>query len=155
MTVPKLESLARQVKGNLLFLGGTCGNNTWRKTFTKKLLAMGVDKEVIFDPVVDDWNAEAQKAEEAAKKKASHHLYYLADPQQPGNPMSFYSAVEATMALYDREKKTVVIFDDKGIKGQFLKAFNQMKDVLQERFPKAAIFDDLDDALKWLGKELI
>lgn len=139
---------------SLLFLGGTCANNKWRKPFIDKLVEAGVDAADVFDPVVDDWNEDAQRKEELAKAHANLMLFYLASPKQEGNPLSSYSMVEATMSLYDRPLTTVVIFDNSGIEGQYLKAFKQTKNVLSARFPKANIFDNLDEAVTWLSDHL-
>jgi len=88
----------------LVFLGGTSGNNDWRDNFILTLVSKGVSKEVLFNPVVKDWNEEAQTREEKAKKEATHLIFYIADPKQEGDPLSTYSMVEATMALYANEK---------------------------------------------------
>lgn len=135
----------------LIFLGGTVSGNKWRRPFSLKLIEGGIPAKSIFDPVVSDWNEEAQKAEEDAKKNASHLLFYLGTPGN--NQLSAYSMVEATMALYDRPKQTVVVFDASGLdEGHTLKAFKQAEKVLRTRFPKAHIFSTLDDAADWLIK---
>lgn len=139
----------------LVFLGGTCANNLWRKGLIDELVARGVPRECLFDPVVTNWDAVAQKAEEEAKAKASHFLFYLADPKQPGNPLSYYSAVEATMALYDHPETTVVVFDNDGVEGQFLKASKQAEKVLRKRHPNAVILGSRQEAIDWLAAKLV
>lgn len=42
-----------------VFLGGTCNNSTWRQNFVIHLS----DEIDYFNPVVEDWNKEAQKKE--------------------------------------------------------------------------------------------
>jgi len=54
-----------------VFLGGTCGNSTWRNEIIPKLQ---VD---YFNPVVEDWTLECQKQEEEEKKICSIHLYII------------------------------------------------------------------------------
>lgn len=139
----------------LVFLGGTVGNNPWRKGFITSLVEKGIDRDCLFDPVVADWNAQAQAREEAAKAAATHMVFYLASPMQEGNPLSAYSMVEAAMALYDMPKTTVVVFDNTGIEGQFLKAVKQCERVLRKRFPEATILGSLEEALAWFYIELI
>lgn len=135
----------------LIFLGGTVGGNKWRRPFSLKLIEGGIPAESIFDPVVDDWNEEAQIAEEKVKKNADYLLFYLGTPGN--NELSAYSMVEATMALYDHIKKTVVIFDADGLeKGHKLKAFKQAENVLRTRFPKGNIFSTLSESAEWLVK---
>lgn len=139
---------------NLVYLGGTCGNNNWRTRFIDAVTASGVPAESLFNPVVADWNAEAQEREEAAKREATHHLYYIADPQQEGNPVSAYSMVEATMALYDHPETAVVVFDASGMPAHAAKASAQTARVLRARFPDAHILDSFDAAVQWFIKQL-
>ncbi len=138
----------------LLFLGGTVGNNPWRQHLINVFQKHNIDMKKIFNPVVKDWNEEAQKREEEMKKKASHLLFFLGSPFQLGIPLSAYSMVEATMALYDRPKDTVIVFEPDGIVGHSLKSYKQTERVLRARFPKANIFSSLNDASNWLVKEL-
>lgn len=137
---------------NLIFLGGTVGNNNWRSEFTANLISLGFSSNEIFNPVVSDWNEEAQKREEEAKKNATHFIFYIASPQQEGNSLSAYSMVEAAMALYDEPETTVVIFDTIGMDGHALKAMNQTAKVLKNRFPKGNIFTSTKEALVWFSK---
>ncbi len=135
----------------LIFLGGTCGGNNWRGPFIEILAERGIPAEKIFNPVVPEWNDAAQAAEEKAKAEASHHIYYIADPQQEGNPISAYSILEAAMALYDKPDTAVVVFDVTGMSGHPLKAMDQARKVLRKRHPEANIFDSAAEALIWLA----
>lgn len=139
---------------DLVFLGGTCGNNNWRDEFIAKLMEMGVPRESLFDPVVADWNEAAQAAEEQAKRDASFLLYYIADPKLPGNPISSYSLVEATMGLYDNPAATVVVFDTEGMAGHLIKSMNQSAKVLKNRFPNCAIFATKEQAIEWTAAKV-
>lgn len=134
----------------LVFLGGTCGKNNWRQSFTERLIAGGVSAESIFNPVVPDWTPECQAAEENAKAKATASIFYIADPGD--ETVSAYSMVEATMALYDQQHFTVVVFDDTGMEGHRKKAMTQCYNVLKARFPDARIYNNADDAIAWLTK---
>lgn len=78
----------------LMFLGGTCGNNNWRESFIENLVYHGVTRECLFNPVVKDWTREAQEEEERAKKVATHHLYFLADPMLGTNSLSMFALSE-------------------------------------------------------------
>lgn len=138
----------------LIFLGGTVGNNTWRTSFTEQLLALGVAKEEIFNPVVSVWNEEARQKEEIAKQDASHLVFYIADTKLENSPLSTYSLVEATMALYDKHAQTVFIVNPENITGHALKALNQITKVLQKRFPLAKIFTDIQEALHHLAHNI-
>jgi len=138
----------------LVFLGGTAGNNNWRDHFISTLISKGVRKESLFNPVVKDWNTEAQAHEEIAKQEATHLIFYIADPKQKDNPLSTYSMVEATMALYDYPERTVIIFDTEGMFGHPLKVMNQVYKILKNRFPNANIFVTQEEAIDWLLKRL-
>jgi hypothetical protein len=142
--------MGKAADSRLVFLGGTAANNNWRIPYIADATLRGVDATILFNPVVKDWNAEAQKAEEAAKARATSLVFYLADPQQEGNPLSAFSMVEATMSLYDNLDKTVVIFDTTGMTGHPLKAMNQMEKILKARFPTASIFSR-EESLAWLA----
>lgn len=139
----------------LVFLGGTVAGNGWRKKFIRELAALGVPYAELFNPVVEEWTEEAQAAEELAKKKATHMMFYLGAPMQDGNPLSTYSMIEATMALYDMPEKTVVVFDPHGIRGHALKSYRQTEKVLRARFPDKRIFSTLGEAIEWFADELI
>ena len=138
----------------LVFLGGTAANNPWREQLTTNLIRRGISPHVLFNPVVPDWNEEAQAREETAKADATHHVYYIADPMQPDNPLSAYSMVEATMALYDQPNTAVVVFDTVGMEGHPLKAMKQCAKVLRRRFPEANIFTSREEAEDWLLGQL-
>lgn len=163
------------MNNRLVFLGGTCGLNNWRADFIEALKAKGFTDAEIFDPVVADWNEAAVAAEEKAKKEATHLVFYIADPKQEGNPLSAYSMVEATMALYNYEMlkalyesfvhqslgpaenlggpKVVVIFDTAGMaeKSHPQKAMNQTLKVLRKQFPKDAIFATPQESIEWFA----
>jgi uncharacterized phage-like protein YoqJ len=138
----------------LVFLGGTVGNNPWRVELIDRLIDRGVDVGCLFNPVVSNWNEEAQAREEDAKALADYMIFYLGSPEQDDNPISAYSMVEATMALYDAPKTTVVVFDHNGIEGHALKAVKQTEKVLRKRFPEACILGSLVDAIDWLESVL-
>lgn len=138
-----------------LFLGGTAGNNHWRKGFKDSLITFGIAPEALLDFQVEDWNEEVRKEEDLAKEKADYVLYYIANPNQRGKMLSHYSIVEAVMALYDRGDTTVLIFDTNDMKNDQLKIIKKIGTELRKRFPDAAIFNTLDEALDWLKPKLV
>lgn len=54
-----------------IFLGGTCNNSTWREELIPHL------KVDYFNPVVKNWNEEAQRREKEAKEECNLHLYVI------------------------------------------------------------------------------
>lgn len=139
-----------------VFLSGTCGNNQWRDDVIKKLLESGVASERIFNPVVKDWNADCQAREEAAKKDADYLLYYIADPKQDGLNISAYSLVEATMALYDKCDRTVLVFDVDGLSTHATKAMQQAQTAFRSRtFSRTASLPMREKILRVGSRDLI
>ena len=134
----------------LVFLGGTCGNNNWRSGLIARLVARGAPAEALFNPVVADWNEEAQKREDEAKENAAYTLFYLGDPQMDDNRVSFYSLLEATMGLYDDPARTIVVFDTTGMPKHAEKASSKACKDLKKRFPHGLIFASLSEAEDWL-----
>lgn len=144
------------MKKGLVFLGGTCGNNNWRDGFIQRLTDRGVDPENLFNPVVPNWNEEAQKAEDAAKESSQYMLYYLGDPMEPENHVSFYSLAEGIMGLYDSRDRTIVVFDPaEGMPKHAVKAHQKACKDLKKRFPEALIFETLAEAEDWLAENLV
>jgi hypothetical protein len=65
---------------DFVFLGGTCNGSTWRDELIPKL----TEREIFFfNPVVEDWDMEAKKAEDLAKENARWELYVIT-PEMTG-----------------------------------------------------------------------
>ncbi len=142
----------------LVFLGGTVGNNQWRVGLIERLIKRGVRKEWLFNPALPPgtWTAADGEKEEVAKKKASHFVYYLADPKEEGNPLSTYSMLEAGQALNDDPKRTVIVLDTEGMRenSHALKVMRQVEKNWRKRFPKTLIFTNSKNAEDWIVKQL-
>lgn len=139
------------MKNQLVFLGGTCGKNDWRLGLIERLIARGVPAEALFNPVVPNWDAAAQANEDRAKAEATVMLYYLGNPNDGNNNLSFYSLLEATMGLYDAPGRTVVVFDATDMPKHAAKATAKAFKDLKARFPDLAIFDNLAIAEDWIN----
>jgi len=81
-----------------VFLGGTCNGSEWRKTLIPLL------EIEYFDPVVSDWNEEAQEREAEAKEACDLRLYVIT-PMMAG----FYSIAEAVDDSNKRPDSTVLV----------------------------------------------
>lgn len=136
----------------VIFLGGTVGANKWRDGFTDTLVARGYSSHDIFNPVVEHWTEEARVLEEKVKAEAGYLMFYLGNPGN-GQPPA-YSMQEATMALYDKPERTVVVYDTVGFEGHALKAMNQSMKVLKARFPQANIFATPAEAIEWFVSQI-
>jgi hypothetical protein len=143
------------MKNQTVFLGGTCGKNNWRLGLIERLLARGVPSEALFNPVVLDWDAAAQVAEDKAKAEAGAMFYYLGNPNDGANNLSFYSLLEAAMGLYDAPERTVVVFDATDMPSHAAKATAKAFKDLKARFPDAAIFDSLAAAEDWIASRFV
>ena len=139
------------MNNKVIFLGGTTGANKWRDGFTDTLVARGVSSHDIFNPVVEHWDEAARATEEKVKAECGYLMFYLGNPGN-GQP-SAYSMVEATMALYDKPERTVVLFDTAGFEGHALKAMTQSFNVLKVRFPDANIFLGQESAIDWFVEQ--
>lgn len=80
-----------------VFLGGTCNGSTWRDKLKPML------KIEYFDPVVDEWNEEAQLREIVERDAADFCLYTLT-PMMGG----VYSVAEVVDDSNKRPDKTVL-----------------------------------------------
>ncbi len=82
-----------------VFLGGTTNNTNWRDDLIKKL------KIEYFNPVVDDWNEEAQE-KEIRERKTSDYVLYVITPKMKG----VYSVAEVIDDSNKRPDKTIFCY---------------------------------------------
>ncbi len=154
ITTPRLT---RNMVKMLAFGGGTVGDNPWRDLLIEAIVAAGLPVECFFNPVVptDQWNDEAQEREDHAKRMATHHVYYLASPMQDWNPVSYYSYTEAIGAMKQAPRRTVVVFDMEGMKGNALKQMQMALNDMRRQYPKNRdrIFASRDEIAEWLIAE--
>lgn len=129
-----------------VFLGGTCADSKWRdqmKTF--------LDEEKIkyFDPVVDDWNEEAQARELQEREKCDFCLYVITPKMQ-----GVYSIAEVVDDSNKRPHKTVFVClatdDNTKFMENGLKSLKQVGKMVKEN--GGQVFDNLKDAAKWMGR---
>lgn len=74
-----------------VFLGGTCNGSTWRQ----ELLSMlDTNKIEAFNPVVENWNEEAQRNEDYHKENDDYSLYVIT-PEMKGIYSIFEVAQES------------------------------------------------------------
>ncbi|MGB7922270.1 MAG: hypothetical protein WCF57_03395 [Pyrinomonadaceae bacterium] len=135
---------------NDVFLGGTCAHNRWREEIViPALLKSGVPETAIFNPNLGPgmWNEGAQILEDQVKQSCALMVYYVGDTKD-GTGVSLYSAVEATMALYDDPERTIVVIDPAGTEGHVTKALNKTLQDLRTRFPNAVIADNLQELIE-------
>jgi len=139
----------------LVFLGGTSGSNPWRLGLIERLAARGIDRDVFFNPVVEDWNDEARQREEEAKAAADLLVFHLGNPQQPGNPIGAFSLVEATVAVCDTPERALLIFDLESVEGHARRVLEETRKLLRARGSPAVLCESLGEAEEYLARRLL
>jgi hypothetical protein len=127
-----------------IFLGGTCNDSTWRERLIKDL------KVPYFNPVVKDWNEEAQKKEVEQRKTAKFVLYVIT-PLMKG----VYSIAEVVQDSNLRPETTIFCVLEKDDNKEFdkseMKSLNQVKELVKKNGAK--VFDSLSDIAKFLNNQ--
>lgn len=87
-----------------VFLGGTWGSSKWRDELIAKLTNVNY-----FNPIVDDWNEEAQQRERFERENDDYVLYVIT-PKMEG----VYSIAEVIDDSNKRPEKTLfcVLYED-------------------------------------------
>ena len=122
-----------------VFLGGTCNGSTWRE----ELLSM-IDQTKIdaFNPVVEDWNEEAQRNEDYHKENDEYSLYVLT-PEMKGVYSVFELAMESLKNPYRVLFCVLTERDGKSFNPFLIKNFDKIKKDLINNGVK--VFDNLED----------
>lgn len=84
-----------------VFLGGTCNESTWRNQMMVHLYSQGLE---YFNPVVDDWDDDAQ-ANELREREECDFCLYTITPKMTGT----YSIAEVVDDSNKRPHKTVMV----------------------------------------------
>lgn len=85
----------------VVFLGGTCNDDPWREEVMKILDEYKVP---YFNPVVKDWNQEAQRREEMIKKSVGTIQLYVITSRMTG----VFSIAEVVASVYEDPDRTVL-----------------------------------------------
>jgi len=128
-----------------IFMGGTCNESTWREELLSKLDLTRVNP---FNPVVEDWNEEAQKNEDIHKITDDLCLYCLT-PEMTGH----YSIFELGYDLGRRPEQTVFCIlaerDGKAFTDGQLRGFTKMQQDVTAAGGHA--FSNLDELANFLN----
>ena len=130
-----------------VFLGGTCNGSTWRDEMAIYLHDAGLD---YFNPVLDDWDAEAQE-NELRKREACDFFLYTITAKKTGD----YSIAEVVDDSNKRPDKTfmVLLRDDDGwnfLDGQW-KSLTAVAVLVKKN--GAQVFGDLKSAAVAMGRQ--
>lgn len=129
------------------FLGGTWNDSTWRNRMMVYLHEAGLEW---FNPIVDDWDEDAQKNELQERERCDFCLYCIT-PKMTG----CYSIAEVTDDSNKRPEKTVLVLlrDDK---------YDRFSEPQWESLLAVArlvkrnggqVFDNLKSAAIWMGEQ--
>lgn len=84
-----------------VFLGGTCNESTWREEIIPMLRN---ERLSYFNPVVDDWDDEAQKRE-VRERQSCDVVFYTITPKMTG----VYSVAEVVDDSNKRPHRTIFV----------------------------------------------
>ena len=120
-----------------VFLGGTCGNSTWRN----KLIPMFGKNVEAFNPVVENWTPECQAIEDEHKANDDINLFVITP--ETNSP---YSLFEIGVEAAKNPNRTVVCFLDNEngtvFEGQQAKAIKKITKDLKNL--GVEVYDNLD-----------
>jgi len=127
-----------------VFLGGTCAESIWREELIGKL------KIDYFDPVVEDWNEEAQE-KEIEQREACDYVLYTITPQMKG----VYSIAEVVDDSNKRPDKTIFcllgFYDGGKFTARELMSLYAVLKLVSSNGGR--VFTDLDSVANYLNKE--
>lgn len=125
-----------------VFLGGTANDSTWRE-FIMNNITMDY-----FNPIVDNWNEEAQQLE-IEKRKSCDWLLYVITPKMTG----VYSIAEVVYDAVTKPHKTlfcVLEFDDfNEFTEHQIKSLNMVKNMVSNC--GARVFNNLDEIVEFIN----
>lgn len=122
---------------NKVFLGGTCGDSTWRDEIIPKLTCD------YFNPIVPDWNEEAYQLELVMRETCDYCLYNITS-----DIIGVYSIAEVIDDANKRPKKTVFCFCEDGFDEGMLKSLTAVGRMVEDNGATwIKNFDDLPNFL--------
>lgn len=125
-----------------VFLGGTVNGSTWREELIPMLECD------YFNPVVKDWNEEAQKLE-IHKRQTCDFVLYIITPKMSG----VYSIAEVVEDSNKRPQQTLFCIIENDDNNEFtehqLKSLMMVKNLVRNN--NARVFDTLEDVANFLN----
>lgn len=122
------------------FLGGTCGDSTWREEIIPKL---EID---YFNPVVDDWTPECQKEEIKQRNNCDYVLYVITSDME-----GVYSIAEVVDDSNKRPEKTIFCIIEDGFNEKQKKSLKQVEEMVKSN--DATVCKNLNEVVKVLNGE--
>lgn len=130
-----------------VFLGGTCNESTWRSEMVNYLNDEGLD---VFNPVVDNWDDEAQLNELYEREHCDFCLYTIT-PKMSG----FYSIAEIIDDSNKRPEKTIFVILEDDEKDRFNKSQWKSLQAVANMAKRNGVhvFDNLKSAAVYMGRK--
>lgn len=127
-----------------VFLGGTCNGSKWRDILIPKL------KIDYFNPVVENWDEEAQKREVEERQNCDYCLYVIT-PKMSG----VYSIAEVVEDSIKRPEKTLFFYFEVDQKKEFdqhqLKSLKQVAHMVKNNGAK--VFENSKELINFLNNQ--
>lgn len=127
-----------------VFLGGTCNGSKWRDILIPKL------KIDYFNPVVENWDEEAQKREIEERQNCDYCLYVIT-PKMTG----VYSIAEVVEDSIKRPEKTLFFYLEVDQKKEFdqhqLKSLKQVAQMVKNNGAK--VFENSKELINFLNNQ--
>ena len=130
-----------------VFLGGTCGESTWRDKLIPMLERKGIP---YFDPVVPDWTLECQTKEDEVKASADTINLFVLTHHMKG----VFSVAEVVDCSNKNPAGTILMVDTVGFEGHELKSLKAVEKLVRKN--GAAVLTSLEevvDLLRVITKE--
>jgi len=125
----------------MIFLGGTCNESTWRRSLKNSLDHRDIK---YFDPVVDDWNEEAQAKEDEIKACPTTINLFVITCQMTG----VFSIAEAVDSSNKKPDLTVFCFQESGFKYGQLKSLYAVRKLIRQNGATVCSWNELVDVLR-------
>ena len=126
-----------------VFLGGTANNSTWREELIPKLDS---NKISYFDPIVEDWNEQAQQEEIHQRKTCDFVLYTITK-----EILGFYAIAEVVDDSNKRPDKTIFCYLEEGFSKHQIKSLQATARMVKENGAK--VFTSLEEVAEYLNSE--
>ncbi len=123
-----------------VFLGGICADSTWREELIPQL------KISFYNPVVEDWNEEAQ-AEEIKQRETCDYCLYTITSEMEG----VYSIAEAVDDSNKRPHKTIFCIIGEGFNDHQLKSLRQVGKMINNN--GGMYFNSLEEVAKYVNDD--
>jgi hypothetical protein len=126
-----------------VFLGGTANNSTWRETLIPLLDPTNIS---YFNPVVKDWNEQAQ-AEEIKQRKECDFLLYVITQEMLG----FYAIAEVVEDSNKRPDRTIFCYLEEGFQPHQIKSLTATAKLVKNN--GSQVFTSLEEVAEWLNSQ--